>query len=70
MVQRQTIYGQTIYGQTIDDQTRCAHYGTVTDVVAIKFYCCRRYYRVTCVMRNLRGTRQRGGPRRSTIRWH
>ena len=44
MVQRQTIYGQTIYGQTIDDQTRCVHYGTVTDVVAIKFYCCRRYY--------------------------
>jgi uncharacterized CHY-type Zn-finger protein len=36
--------GTTIYGQTIDDQSRCVHYGTVTDVVAIKFYCCRRYY--------------------------
>jgi uncharacterized CHY-type Zn-finger protein len=33
-----------IYGQTIDDQSRCVHYGAVTDVVAIKFYCCRRYY--------------------------
>lgn len=33
-----------VYGQTIDDQTRCIHYRTPTDVIAIKFYCCRRYY--------------------------
>ena len=33
-----------VYGQTIDDQTRCVHYGTPADVVAIKFFCCRRYY--------------------------
>ena len=33
-----------VYGQRIDDQTRCIHYRTPTDVVAIKFYCCRRYY--------------------------
>ena len=33
-----------VYGQTIDDQTRCIHYRTLTDVIAIKFYCCRRYY--------------------------
>ncbi len=33
-----------VYGQTIDDQTRCIHYRTPRDVIAIKFYCCRRYY--------------------------
>jgi len=33
-----------IHGQTIDDQTRCVHYGTAEDVIAIKFYCCDRYY--------------------------
>ena len=33
-----------VYGNTIDDETRCVHYGTVTDVIAIKFFCCRRYY--------------------------
>jgi len=33
-----------VYGQTIDNQTRCIHYRTSTDVIAIKFYCCRRYY--------------------------
>jgi uncharacterized CHY-type Zn-finger protein len=33
-----------VYGNTIDDQTRCVHYGTARDVIAIKFACCRRYY--------------------------
>jgi uncharacterized CHY-type Zn-finger protein len=33
-----------VYGNTIDDQTRCVHYGGPTDVVAIKFVCCGRYY--------------------------
>ncbi|MEO7017449.1 MAG: CHY zinc finger protein [Leifsonia sp.] len=33
-----------IHGQTIDDQTRCVHYGTELDVIAIKFRCCGRYY--------------------------
>jgi uncharacterized CHY-type Zn-finger protein len=33
-----------VHGNTIDDQTRCVHYGGVTDVVAIKFVCCGRYY--------------------------
>ena len=32
-----------VYGQTIDDQTSCIHYRTLTDIIAIKFYCCRRY---------------------------
>jgi uncharacterized CHY-type Zn-finger protein len=33
-----------VFGQTIDDQTRCVHYGTAVDIIAIKFHCCRRYY--------------------------
>lgn len=33
-----------IYGKTIDDQTRCVHYATPVDVIAIKFACCLRYY--------------------------
>ncbi|TFD20789.1 CHY zinc finger protein [Cryobacterium sp. TMT2-23] len=34
----------TVHGQTVDDQTRCAHYRTERDVVAIKFVCCERFY--------------------------
>ena len=33
-----------IHGRLVDSQTRCVHYRTVTDVVAIQFKCCRRYY--------------------------
>lgn len=33
-----------IYGNTVDDETRCVHYRTRQDVVAIKFRCCSRFY--------------------------
>lgn len=33
-----------IFGKTVDDQTRCIHYHTDVDVIAIKFKCCLRYY--------------------------
>ncbi|WP_084599276.1 CHY zinc finger protein [Pontibacillus chungwhensis] len=33
-----------IFGQIVDEETRCVHYHTSKDVVAIKFYCCRTYY--------------------------
>jgi uncharacterized CHY-type Zn-finger protein len=33
-----------IFGKPIDEQTRCVHYGTQADVVAIEFACCRRFY--------------------------
>ena len=33
-----------VFGPTIDDETRCIHYGTALDIVAIKFACCDRYY--------------------------
>ena len=35
---------QTIHGRLVDDQTRCAHWHGPTDVIAIRFRCCGRYY--------------------------
>jgi len=33
-----------VYGAAIDSFTRCIHYHSERDIVAIKFACCRRYY--------------------------
>jgi uncharacterized CHY-type Zn-finger protein len=33
-----------VYGNPVDAQTRCVHYRTSKDVIAIKFNCCGRYY--------------------------
>ena len=33
-----------VHGQTTDAATRCVHYQTPLDVVAIKFNCCGRFY--------------------------
>lgn len=33
-----------VRGIAVDDQTRCAHYHTDRDVIAIKFACCETYY--------------------------
>jgi uncharacterized CHY-type Zn-finger protein len=33
-----------IYGKIVDDQTRCEHYHTQRDVIAIRFKCCSNYY--------------------------
>lgn len=33
-----------VFGRTVDDETRCVHYRTEKDVVAIRFRCCDRYY--------------------------
>jgi uncharacterized CHY-type Zn-finger protein len=33
-----------VYGPVVDDHTRCVHYRTSVDVVAIRFHCCDRYY--------------------------
>jgi uncharacterized CHY-type Zn-finger protein len=38
------VNGMLIHGKTIDNQTRCVHYGTAEDVIAIKFRCCGDYY--------------------------
>lgn len=33
-----------VHGRVVDEQTRCAHYASELDVVAIQFFCCRRWY--------------------------
>ncbi len=33
-----------VKGKVIDEQTRCVHYRSPLDVIAIKFKCCHEYY--------------------------
>ncbi|PFG03282.1 CHY zinc finger protein [Bacillus sp. es.036] len=33
-----------VKGKTVDNKTRCEHYHSERDIVAIKFYCCDTYY--------------------------
>ena len=34
----------TIHGKVVDDNTRCTHYHSALDIIAIKFKCCGKYY--------------------------
>lgn len=34
----------TVFGVDVDAQSRCAHYRTALDIVAIMFACCREFY--------------------------
>lgn len=36
--------GPPVLGPTVDAQTRCIHYRTVLDVIAIRFACCGEFY--------------------------
>ena len=36
--------GIIIHGKAVDDNTRCIHYHSALDVIAIKFKCCGEYY--------------------------
>lgn len=33
-----------VYGSLVDNETRCTHYHTFLDVIAIKFKCCNKHY--------------------------
>ncbi|HLR59318.1 MAG TPA: CHY zinc finger protein [Pseudogracilibacillus sp.] len=33
-----------VFGKVVDNQTRCEHYASEKDIIAIKFYCCGKYY--------------------------
>ena len=33
-----------VLGAVVDDMTRCVHYRTPVDIVAIRFFCCGDYY--------------------------
>lgn len=38
------IHNQQVFGNDIDMETRCAHYHSEIDRIAIKFYCCQTYF--------------------------
>jgi uncharacterized CHY-type Zn-finger protein len=39
-----TIGGINVFGKSIDNQTRCVHWHSQLDIIAIKFKCCDKYY--------------------------
>lgn len=41
---KRIIHGLDVYGVEVDSQTRCQHYHTDEDIIAIKFACCQTYY--------------------------
>lgn len=38
------VHKQNIYGLDIDAETRCAHWHSELDIIAIKFKCCGHWY--------------------------
>lgn len=38
------ICDETVFGLDVDPNTRCEHYRTALDIIAIKFKCCERWY--------------------------
>ncbi|TCP29795.1 putative CHY-type Zn-finger protein [Scopulibacillus darangshiensis] len=38
------IKGTKVLGVNVDEETRCKHYHTDKDIIAIKFKCCNTYY--------------------------
>lgn len=45
MIQSSITVGKVlVHGVSIDAQTRCAHYGTEQDIVAIRFPCCNAFF--------------------------
>jgi uncharacterized CHY-type Zn-finger protein len=38
------VHGVNIVGARVDGETRCAHYRSERDIIAIKFKCCGRWF--------------------------
>jgi uncharacterized CHY-type Zn-finger protein len=38
------VKGFEVKGLEVDPETRCQHYHTAKDIIAIKFHCCKTYY--------------------------
>ena len=38
------VHGIKVYGIEVDSETRCNHYRTNVDIIAIRFACCDRFY--------------------------
>jgi uncharacterized CHY-type Zn-finger protein len=41
---QRAIHGMQVHGVTLDGHTRCAHWHSPLDIVAIKMRCCQTYY--------------------------
>lgn len=39
-----SIHGERVCGTDIDPQTRCSHYHSDLDIIAIRFKCCERWF--------------------------
>jgi uncharacterized CHY-type Zn-finger protein len=46
---KRIVHGEEIYGEEFDQQTRCAHYHSELDIIAIKFTAATRGFRVSSV---------------------
>lgn len=33
-----------VHGRLVDEETRCVHYNSSLDIIAVRFKCCGRYY--------------------------
>lgn len=44
-----------VHGRLVDEQTRCVHYHSPLDVIAVKFKCCGRYWACYVCHRELAG---------------
>jgi uncharacterized CHY-type Zn-finger protein len=38
------VFGHEVFGVEVDSETRCAHYNSELDIIAIKFACCDRWF--------------------------
>jgi uncharacterized CHY-type Zn-finger protein len=43
-VSNTNVHGISVYGVEVDSQTRCKHYHSDVDIIAIRFSCCGSYY--------------------------
>lgn len=38
------VWGTEVHGVDVDEQTRCGHWNSKVDIIAIKFKCCGKWY--------------------------
>jgi len=38
------VHGEEVHGVGVDAETRCAHWSSPLDIIAIRFKCCGRWY--------------------------
>jgi uncharacterized CHY-type Zn-finger protein len=41
---KRIIHGENVYGVDVDHQTRCEHWHSKLDIIAIRFKCCGRWF--------------------------